>query len=161
MSSRYTEESGFTLVELLVVIGTIWVLVAISMANYGVYKERLYLSHADDVSRQLRMAVESAKIELGMAEDITDLSKCPWVLIVKNAAPQGLNWAPLLSGYSHDDHMRIYVDHDGICEAGFFGNGCQVTTIQVRHCNTDVTKVWFLLNDGTEGSLEFNNGAGC
>jgi len=161
MLDRYKSESGFTLVELLIVTGTIWVLISISMANYGVYKERVYLNHTDDVLRQLRMAVESAKIELGVATDMNDWNSWPWVSITKTNAPQGFNWAPLLSGYSHDDHMQIYVDHNGICDAGFWGDMCQVTTIQVRHCNTETTKAWWVFKDGSEGFWEWDNGVAC
>jgi type II secretory pathway pseudopilin PulG len=162
MNQNNHSESGFTLVELLVVMGTIFVLVQISLANYNLYKEKLYLAHADDVMRQLKTAVESGKIDIGVAENDQDWDTWVWVSQTKSAPPIGFGFQELLSGYSHDKHMQIFVDHNGVCDAGYWGDWCQVTAIQVRHCNTDVTKAWWINKDGSTGTWEWDvGGAPC
>ena len=147
------EDAGFTFIELIIVMCTIWVLAALSMHNYGLYKEKIYRNQTQDVITQLRTAVESAKISLGVASSPAEWSK--WVSASREANQALLGDASLLSGYAHDPNMQILVDHNGICDAGFWGDFCTVTSITARHCKSNLYKTWRVLRNGTVFQFEW------
>lgn len=161
MNNRYSSEEGFTLIELLIVTAIISILTGLSVLNYEVFKGRIYEAHTSDVVRQLRETFEAGRDQVGIAKDMSDWDKWVWVDINQDGPRRGFGYDDLLVGYSHDRHMKIYIQYNGICDAGYWGDWCAVALVRARHCSGNTVKMWWLAKGGWQWSWEWADPAPC
>lgn len=154
-------QAGFTLVELLVVLGTIFILVQLSLLNLKMFRERAFKAEVEQTAHDLRGAIENARLAIGIASNLSDFDTWAWANISRGGAAQGFRAKELLSSYSPGKNLHISVEYNGICEAGFWGRGCMVSWIAVTNCQTGYTKTWWNSNDGTDLQWESQNNGAC
>ena len=152
LSGRHdSEESGFTIIELLVVIGTIGVLSAISLVGYKAYKDRAYIARSDEMFNSALTALEAGKIN---ADQFNGGTYFAYADKMSAYAGQPDFIAP---GLPVDSNMYVYVLHNSGCVAG----NCVEDYVTTRHCQAAMRNLYVLYKDGNQVQMAFESSDGC
>jgi len=148
----HSEESGFTLIELITVIGIIGVLSALAMKSVTIYKSDAAYSVAEKTLRDGKIAFEA-----GLTSTETDPAPVP--LTSQNAQGPVSNAAAsaLLPGMQIPRNTKFQVFYDPTCAAG----ACEQGRIQVDHCHSLEYVRWIRFGDGLEIELDHVGGSNC
>lgn len=120
-----SEESGFSLIELLVSSAIIAILAGLAIKAYDSYKQNSYNRIADTVFNQARAALEAGKID---SESFPDAAMTS--ITVGPGEASGVHGELLLPGLIVPKDTRAAVVHNPLCT----DSGCIEDTIRVDHC---------------------------
>ncbi len=144
-------DSGFTLLELLVVMTMIGILSYLGLTSFYVYKSDAAYSVAESVLRNARVAVEASLNDIDNPPAAVDLVQTASGKITNQSASQ------YLPGMQLPKNIKITVVYDPSCAEA----GCQSDFLEVRHCLGKEYLQWVRFGDGTEAQLNHLAGVGC
>jgi len=150
MKHRY-EESGFSLIELLTVIGTIGILAAIMTSGFSVYRASAAYAVASSAFHSARNALEVS---------LSDADNLPSPVGLETTSGPGGVAAPLrgiLPGMQLPKQTKISMSYDPAC----ITDSCTESQITVKHCQAREYVTWSRFGDGVEMLLQHVSGAGC
>ena len=132
-------EEGFTLLELLTIIGIIGVLASLALTSFGFYKASAALAVAETTLHDARGAFEGG---------IVDSDNLPASVALTSQTTQGpvsdANANALLPGFMVPDNVRFDVSYDNTCTNG----ACTLALLEVRHCQGEEYVRWTRFGDG-------------
>lgn len=150
-------EKGFTLVELLVITGTLSVLMMLSVHSYGVYRSSAFDSSTEHSIHHIKSALQAGLIDNDFMEGIGLV----WASLQSAGLPSSAAAQELLPGYVHPSDMQLWVSYDAWCANGILGDWCTETSIQGRHCSGNT---WYLhqsFHNGIVTKIEWQAPGGC
>lgn len=148
---RVAVQSGFTLIELMVVMLIISVLSYLGMTAFYVYRSDAAYSVVQSVMRNSRVIVEAS---------LNDLDNPPLTTnLVQNVAGPIVDAAgkTYLPGMQLPRNVKLSAQYDPTCTVA----GCQSDFLEVKHCLGHEYTQWVRFGDGAEANMAHIAGVGC
>jgi prepilin-type N-terminal cleavage/methylation domain-containing protein len=150
---RYSKQSGFTLVELLVVTSLVGILSSLAVQNFSEYRVMAYDRSAEQLMHDAQSAVQAGMIDL---QENSDPFLWSWVWSGGDGNFFG-DVNTLTPGLKVGDNMRIWAFHDAWCETQPPNGWCAVVWVETAHCQGRTSRIWARYTDGTQLNSEWPN----
>lgn len=144
-------ESGFTLLELVVVMATLAALTYLSMNSFVVYRAQAAYSVAAAVLHNAHTAVEASA---------TDSSHMPGPVAITQINPGQISDANART-YLPQLVIPVQVKFSATYDPACSNASCMSDFIEVKHCLGKEYLQWMRFGDGVEMTLTHLAGAGC
>ena len=145
-------EAGFTLLELLTVVGLISLLSALGLTSFTYYKAAAAYATAESTLHDARNAIEASLIDAdNLPASVPTLSQTASGVITDGDAFE------FLPGLRLPNHVRFTVMYDNAC----IDSDCQSEYVQVKHCFGNEYVRWIRYGDGVEVKMDHISGSGC
>ena len=142
-AQQLRNESGFTLVELLVTTAILVILCGIAFTGFSVYRAQAYERSSEQMMQQARTALEAGK---------QDSESFPAELMTVDQNSSGPLLDPtaqmLMPGLVLPEHFRVYATHDPTCTDA----ACMEDYIITRPCSIAKKVVYFRTFGGIEAT---------
>lgn len=143
---------GFTLIEMLVVVGILGVLAHLALTSLYVYRSKAAYSTLQITMKNTRNAAEASLID--------PEHQPPAVALVSQNVPGPLSdpaAAAFLPGMQIPKNIKFQVSYDPACDDG----GCVASFVEIKHCSGKEYMQWLRFGDGMDMPLEPIAGDGC
>ena len=144
-------ESGFTLIEMLVVMALIGILSALGITSFHYYQASAAYASAETTLHNARNAAEA-----GTSDPDNLPLGVPLTVQKTQGAVAGIA-GDYLPGMMIPKSTSFRVSYDPAC----IDNTCTAEFIQVNHCSAREYTSWTRRGDGVEVTLRNISGAGC
>ncbi len=141
---RTSNNSGFTIVELVLVTVIVGLLSAMASQAFTLMKERAYYVSSERVMQDARTALEAGTLHEGDFSGMQTISQNSSGLVTV-----GLGQT-LVPGLVLPEFTNFLVQHDPDCQNG----ACLASFISVRNCKSQRYTYWFRLGNGGESLLQ-------
>ena len=151
MNSRSRNQQGFTLLELLVVIGIISLLCYLGLTSFWVYRADAAYSVAQSVLRNSKVSIEAGQ---------TDTSNLPGPVDIVQTAQgpiQDVAARAYLPNMQLPRNVKFSAQYDPDC----LDETCQSDLIEIKHCLGKQYIRWIRFGDGSEPQMLPIQGSGC
>ena len=148
----FKSDAGFTLIELMVVIGIIGILSLLGMTSFNVYKKQGAYAVVESLVRDSKTVVE------GSLNNVDNPPSA--VALVSQSSPGSITDSAaytLLPELKLPRDVSLSVSYDPSCDV----STCQQQFVQVKHCKGDEYIQWIRFGDGVDVTLDRIAGAGC
>jgi competence protein ComGC len=150
-ANQFNSEAGFTLVELLIVTGTLSILVTLSVYSYDIYKKSAF-----DKSTQSSVHHAQGAMQAGLIDnDFMEGSGLAWVSLSTSGQPSTQVGRDLLPGYMNPSNLNLTVMYDAWCANGLMGEWCMLSYFRGQHCRGDTVYLRQSFRSGAETILEW------
>lgn len=145
-------ERGFTIIELLTVVGIIGVVSALGLTSFYVYKsDAAYASAA----RLVQDSITAVEVALSMPDQT--LGAVPDYVQTEQGQVSDPAAKALLEGIVVPRKMKLQFSYDPTCESG----ACVLASVQANHCQAEDSPRWIRYGDGVDVRLEHIAGTSC
>jgi prepilin-type N-terminal cleavage/methylation domain-containing protein len=142
---KMSSEDGFTIIELITVIGILSVLAGISIQTFAVYREDAFYSNSETGLRNAKVALEAG---LANEENLPENSILTTATFAAGRVTQGS--ATLIApGLNNNPNSYIYVYHNTGCNSEW----CLTDWITARHCKSDQYVYYYRYANGFQRTI--------
>ena len=152
MKNQKKKEQGFTIIELVTVMGTIGVLASLSMSSFYLYRKDAYYSVAESTMRNAR-----SSMEIGINSSDVEAETVPLVSQTSAGNINNVQANKVLPGMKLPQNVEFKVSYDPDCQ----DSSCDAQFLSVNHCIGKLETSWIRFGDGLDLSLENIATGGC
>ena len=146
MSTRVNDESGFTLLELMVVTAVLGVLASMSLASFHKFKDSAFYSVSEQTLNTARTALEAGKVE------IDSLDNNSYSFYQTTPGPITSSRGQILApGLVVPKDTRLFVYHNPNCDSGGW---CLEDQVWLRNCKSSKYLYYLKYSNGYEYQVE-------
>ena len=150
--SRLHQQRGFTIIELLTVMGLMGVLASTSLSTFHSLKDRSYIAVTQQTVRDSKTALSAALLELSL-EDTDSIN----TVLNMPGIPSGQDVVRLLPGFRMPQGVELTLENNPLCTT----TGCVVHSIVANSCPGKRMSLWERYGDGSEVLLQELPSPGC